>query len=68
MVKQGIIVPVDEPTDWVNSLIVRKKPNGSLWIYLDPKDLSMAIEREHYPVPTVDIITNRLQGATISPI
>ena len=29
MVKQGIIVPVDEPTDWVNSLVVREKPNGS---------------------------------------
>ena len=40
MVKQGIIVPVDEPTDWVNSLVVREKPNGSLRICLDPKDLN----------------------------
>ena len=65
MVKQGIIVPVDEPTDWVNSLVVREKPNGSLRICLDPKDLNKAIKREHYPVPTVDMVTNRLQGATL---
>ena len=64
MVKQGIIVPVDEPTDWVNSLVVREKPNGSLGICLDPKDLNKAIKREHYPVPTVDMVTNKLQGAT----
>ena len=45
MVKQGIIVPVDEPTDLVNSLVVREKLNGSLRISLDPKDLNKAIKR-----------------------
>ena len=68
MVKQGIIVPVDEPTDWVNSLVVRSSPNGNLRICLDPKDTNKAIKREHYPVPTVDMVTNRLQGATVFPI
>ena len=47
-VKQIITVPVDEPTDWVNSLVVREKPNGSLRICLDPKDLNKAIKMEHY--------------------
>ena len=47
MVKQGIIVPVDEPTDWVNSLDIREKPIGSLRICLDPRDLNKAIKREH---------------------
>ena len=64
-VKQGIIVPVDGPTDWVNSLVVGEMPNGSLRICLDPKDLNKAIKREHYHVPTVDMVTNRLQGATL---
>ena len=63
-VKQGIILPVDEPTDWVNSLAVREKPNTSLRICLDPKDLNKAIKRKHYPVPPADMVTNRLQGAT----
>ena len=65
--QEGIIVPVVEPIDWVNSLVVREKPNGSLRICLDPKDLNKAIKREHYPVPAVDMVTNRLQGATIFP-
>ena len=68
MVKQGIIVSVDEPTDWVNSHVVRETPNGSMRICLDPKDLIKAIKREYYPVPTVDMVTNRLQGATLFPI
>ena len=35
MLADGIIVPVEEPTDWVNALVVREKPNGNLesvWI------------------------------------
>ena len=68
MVKQGIIVPVDDPTDWVNSLVVREKPNGSLRICLDPKDLNKAIKSKHYPIPIVDMVTNGLQGATCFPI
>ena len=65
MVKQGITVPVDEPTDWVNSLIAREKTNGSLRICLDPKDLNKAIKREHYLVPTIDMVTNKLKDATL---
>ena len=64
-VKQGIIVPVDRTTDLVNSLVVQKKPYGSWRICLDPKSLSKAIKKEHFPVPSVNMVTNRLQGATL---
>ena len=37
MLADGIIVPVDEPTDWVNSLVVREKPNGSLTVCWIPE-------------------------------
>ena len=30
MLKLGIIVPVNEPPEWVNQLIVTEKPNGNL--------------------------------------
>ena len=30
MLKLGIIVPVNEPTEWVNQLVVTEKPNGNL--------------------------------------
>ena len=56
MLADGIIMPVDELTDWVNSLVVREKPNGSLQVCLDPRDLYKAIKRENYPVPTVESV------------
>ena len=50
MVRQGIIAPVEGHSDRVNSLVIREKPNGSLRICLDPKDLNKAIKREHHPI------------------
>ena len=35
MVDFDIIGPVDEPTDWVNGLVIAEKPNRKLRIYLD---------------------------------
>ncbi len=46
---QGIITKVSEPTDWVNSLVCVTKPNGSLRLCLDPKDLNKAIKRPPPP-------------------
>ena len=65
MLADGIVMPVEELTDWVNSLVVREKPNGSLRVCLDPKDLNKAIRREHYPVATVDSVTTKLHGSTL---
>ena len=64
MLADGIIVPVEEPTDWVNSLVGTEKPNGRLRVCLDPKDLNKAIRKEQNPVPTVDSVTTNLHGST----
>ena len=61
----GIIIPVDEPTDWVNSLVVREKPNGSFRVCLDPRDLNKAIKRKHYPVPMDESVITKLHGSTL---
>ena len=52
LVDQGIIAKVDEPTDWVNSLVCVRKSNGSLRLCLDPKDLNRAIKRPYHCTPT----------------
>ena len=40
MVAKGVIVmPVSQPTEWVSLLMYPHKPDGSLCICLDPKDL-----------------------------
>lgn len=67
MEAQGIIAKVNEgePTAWVNSLVYRRKPNGTLRVCLDPKDLNKAICREHHTIPTLEEILPQLTGAKI---
>ena len=63
----GIIekVPLNEPADWVSSLACIDKPDGSIRVCLDPRDLNRAIKREHYPLPLVEDITYSCAGATL---
>ena len=59
----NVIEQVNIPTDWVNSIVVVEKPNGSLRVCLDPKDLNKAIKREHFYMPSTDEFSNLLSGA-----
>ena len=45
----GIIEKVEEPTEWVNSLMVIKTPDGSLQLCLDPRDLNKVIKERVFP-------------------
>ncbi len=65
LVEEEIIAPVTAPTPWVNSLVVVAKKNGRLRLCLDPKDLNKAIQREHYPLPTIEDVATRLHGANV---
>ena len=62
MVDLGVIRRVTKPTRWVNGMVVTDKPDGSLRVCLDPKDLNEAIIRPHYPVPTFDDIAAKVHG------
>ena len=63
MEKLGVIVRQENPTEWVNSLVVVQKPNGAVRLCIDPRDLNAAMKRSHYPMKTVDEVATRLQGA-----
>ena len=67
MEAQGVIAKIKEgePTTWVNSLVYRRKTDGSLRICLDPKDLNKAILREHHIIPTLEEILRKLSGAKL---
>ena len=54
MISLGIILPVAEPTEWVNSLVIVEKPNSKLSLCLDPRNLNQAIKRQHNKVPTAE--------------
>ena len=64
MERNDVIKRIRELTDWVNSLVLVEKPDRSLQICLDPRDLNKAIKREHYQLPTFDETVTRLTGAT----
>ena len=65
MTTQGIIADVDQPTDWVNNLVITEKPDGSMRICLDPKPLNEAIKREHHRLPTADDVHSKLANKKI---
>ena len=67
MIEQGVIGPVIEPTEWVNSIVchVTDKPDGGkkVRLCLDPKDLNKNIKREHYYSKRIDEILPLLHGS-----
>jgi hypothetical protein len=63
LVEKGILSPVTQPTDWVNSFVCVTKPSGKIRLCLDPKDLNKAIKRPHYYTPTFEDILPKLSGA-----
>ena len=71
MTTDGIIEKVNQPTDWVSSVQVVSKPSteadgeSKIRICLDPRDLNVAIKREHFRMPTIEEIASRLNGAKV---
>ena len=80
LVEPGILEPVTEHTDWVNSYVVIMEkdvqmdtsnshaPNHSIkrkLISLDQRDLNEALETEPYHTHSVDEITAKLEAMTV---
>lgn len=63
MTSMGVIEKVEEPTEWVNSMVCLKKANGDLRVCMDPNDLNASIQREHYQIPTQEEIISEMAGA-----
>ena len=52
----GVIKEVREHTEWINSIVPVKKPDDSLRLCFDPKDLNKAIKRNQWYSRSVDDI------------
>ena len=63
--EEGVIRKVTKTTEWVNSMVTPEKPDGSLRLCLDPKDLNEAIVRPQYPAAKFDDITASVHGHTV---
>lgn len=65
LTKREVISPVEEPTDWVSSMISVLKPNGTMRLCIDPKNLNCALKRSHYPLPTIEELLPELSKAKV---
>ena len=61
----GIITTIEQPTKWVNPVVVVRKPNGDVRICLDPVDLNKAVKREHCPLKTVGEVAANMSEAKV---
>ena len=62
MEQLGVIERQTEPTPWVNSMTVVNK-GSKIRICIDPRDLNNAIQREHFPLKTVEDVIENMSGA-----
>ena len=53
------------PTKWVSLIVVVHKPNGQVRIYLDSRAINIAIERERYPMNTIEDLIADMNGSKI---
>lgn len=63
----GVLKKVEEPTDWVSSMVVTAKSNGRVRICIDPtcKQLNQAPRRSHYPLPVIEDVLPDLAKARV---
>ena len=64
---ESIIVPVDEPTDWVSQMSVAEKKSG-IRICIYPRPLNEVPRREHYKLPVLEDILPGLTSACKFPV
>ncbi|KAK2190146.1 hypothetical protein NP493_86g04009 [Ridgeia piscesae] len=65
MIEIYVIEKVDQPTDWVNSVVYVTKPSDELRICLNPKNLINCVRRPHHYIQVLDDILLQLQGASV---
>ena len=64
MEKDGHIIKVDQPTEWVSSMVATVR-NGKIRICIDPSDLNKVIKREHHPMRTIEEVVSTMPGAKV---
>ncbi|XP_029055276.2 uncharacterized protein K02A2.6-like, partial [Osmia bicornis bicornis] len=64
--EKKVISKVDNPKGWVSNLVIIEKPDKSLRLCLDPRDLNKAIKRNSSVlIPTVEEISEKLCNKNI---
>ena len=54
LTERKVISPIQEPTDWISSMIAALKPDGNIRLCIDPHYLNLALNGSHYPLPVIE--------------
>lgn len=65
LVSLGIIERVEGTFPWVSAIVPILKKNNDVRICIDMRQANKAIEREHYPLPTIENILPHLRNAKV---
>ena len=67
MIKQDVIEehPIGDPTPWISNAVFVPKPNGSLRVTLDARNINKAIQSSNLPIPRQEDIKAKLGGSEI---
>ena len=57
--------PVGDPAPWISNAVYVPKPNGSLRVTLDARNINRAIQSSNLPIPRQEDIKTKLGGAQI---
>ncbi|XP_062557174.1 uncharacterized protein K02A2.6-like [Armigeres subalbatus] len=65
MLDADIIEPVLGPSDWISPMVVVPKGSDDIRLCINMRYPNQAIQREHYPLPIIDNLLNKLKGAVV---
>jgi len=65
MTELGVIKPVQEPTEWVSSMVAACKKDGAVRLCIDPVYLNKALHRPHHPMKTIEQVIADMPGAKV---
>ena len=61
--QEGIITPVEKPSEWISHMQPVRKANGDIRICIDPQNLNKAIRQNHLAMPTLEDVLPQLNSA-----
>lgn len=64
LLAKDIIEQVSEPSRWVSPMVIVVKDTGDIRLCIDMRQVNKAILRETHPLPTIEDIRWKLNGAT----
>lgn len=60
-----IIEKVKSPAQWVSPVVVVPKTNGEVRLCVDMRQANCAVERERYPIPTIDEVLQDMNNSKV---